>query len=151
MSGRSLVWKGEWLQVSQDPSLPGGQKNGGEGLFISHKQHVHFSDEDEVSENLTSVCVCVCVYLCVSVVVDVAGRDHVTDGICLRCHFLLHQQRQIHNLEKNHREKAVTDLITSYYHRTHKVARDIVTRYLGNSLVSQVRQDLHGDAVWFQF
>lgn len=41
---------------------------------------------------------CVSVYLSVSVVVDVAGRDHVTDGISFRCHFLLYQERQIHNL-----------------------------------------------------
>lgn len=33
------------------------------------------------------------------VVVDVAGRDHMTDRISLRCHFLFYQQRQIHDLE----------------------------------------------------
>lgn len=48
----------------------------------------------------TYVRVCVCTHLRVSVVVDVAGRDHMTDGIGLHCHFLLNQQRQIHNLEK---------------------------------------------------
>lgn len=47
----------------------------------------------------------VCIYLNVCVVVDVAGRDHVTDGVTLGCHFLFHQQRQVHNLEKETRRK----------------------------------------------
>lgn len=54
-----------------------------------------------------------CVYLSVSVVVDVAGRDHMTNGIGLRGHFLLHQQRQIHNLGKESGgKKQETDFIT---------------------------------------
>lgn len=32
------------------------------------------------------------------VVVDVAGGDHVADGVGLHSHLLLHQQGQIHNL-----------------------------------------------------
>lgn len=37
--------------------------------------------------------VCVSAHLSVSVVVNVAGRDHMTDGTGLHGHFLLHQQR----------------------------------------------------------
>lgn len=49
--------------------------------------------------------VCVCVHLSVSVVVDVTGRDHMTNGIGLHGHFLLNQQRQIHNLETENDRK----------------------------------------------
>lgn len=42
----------------------------------------------------------VCMHLSMCVVVDVAGRDHMTDWISLCCHFLLHQERQIHDLNE---------------------------------------------------
>lgn len=50
-------------------------------------------------EETNPVFVRVWVHLCVCVVVDVAGGDHMTYWIGLYSHFLLNQQRQIHNLE----------------------------------------------------
>lgn len=35
----------------------------------------------------------VCTHLSMSVILNVAGRDHMTDGIGLHSHFLLHQKR----------------------------------------------------------
>lgn len=39
-------------------------------------------------------------YLGVCVVLDITGRDQVTDGIRFSGHFLFDQQRQIHNLKQ---------------------------------------------------
>ena len=65
--------------------------------------------------------VCVCVYLSVCVVVDVAGRDHMTDGICLRSHFLFYQQRQIHNLEE---KQDVREIFTTLHSLNHVCEAD---------------------------
>lgn len=64
-------------------------------------------------EEINPVIVHVWVHLCVCVVVDVAGGDHMTYWIGLHGHFLLNQERQIHNLEidSNWKQKWMKDSI----------------------------------------
>lgn len=85
---RSLEWREAWPQGSLGPSLPGGEFKC--GLLTENRTagswFLWLREENNVN---LSVCV----------VVDVVSRDHMADGVRLCRHFLLHQQRQIYNLE----------------------------------------------------
>lgn len=90
------------FDVWEEPGVEGGVASGESGSFfncVTKQKEIKKTSKSNFQVNSTNTPLQLWVsHLWVRVVVDVAGRDHVTDWVGLHGHFLLHQQRQIHNL-----------------------------------------------------